>query len=133
MYTYEPEKPKRRRSPKKKSNVNVSQNFKKNALLLKLLGKGSKATRKDILNMCDSSLTRAICECTKNVISGRVPLSPANITRMRPYAKHLREITKKKVPLSKRQQIIKQHGGFLPFLLGALAPIITGIISGFTK
>lgn len=116
-----------------KRNVKVSNNFKRNATLLKLLAHGSKATRKDILKMCDSSLTSAICECTKNVISGRVPLSKTHINKMRPYAKYLREITTKKVPLLKRQAIIKQHGGFLPLLLAPLAAIITGIISGFTK
>lgn len=118
---------------KKSSKIKVSKHFKKNARLLKLLAKGSKETRKDILKMCDPSLTHAICECTNNIVSGRFPISRGHIEKLRPHIRHLRNITDKKVPLTKRTKIIQQHGGFLPLILGPLASVISGLVSSFAQ
>lgn len=117
---------------KKRSKVprgKVSRNILKNMGIFKVLASGSPSTRKDILKHCDSTLTKAICECTKNVLSGRVPLSRRYYNKLKPYAKHLRKITDKATPLTQKTRVIKQHGGFLTALLGALLPMILGGIT----
>ena len=120
-------------SRKKDSKIKVSKHMKKNVPLLKLLAKGTKETRKDVLKMCDPSLTHAICECTNNIVSGRFPISRGHVEKLRPHMHHLRNITDKNVPLHKRTKIIQQHGGFLPLILGPLTSIISSLISSLVK
>ena len=105
----------------------VSGDVKKNAVLLKVLAKGKKSTWDDILRESDTSLTRAICECTKNVISGRVRCTPNQKRKMRRHVKILRTITEKEVPIHKRRALIKQKGGFLPAILAPLIGIIASV------
>lgn len=109
-----------------KRRGDVSDNIKKNISLLKVLSKAKASARKNILANCDSSLTKAICECTKNVLSGRVDVSPSVYRKLKPYARHLRKITHRGTPLPAKTKVIQQHGGFLGALLGALLPIIIG-------
>lgn len=106
----------------------VSADVKRNALLLKILARAKNATRKEILQTGDASLTKAICECAKNVLSGRVPSSARQVSKMRRHMKILRTITEKKVPLSRRRDLMKQKGGFLPALMAPLLPILARLV-----
>lgn len=118
----------------KKPRSKFSRDIVNNMTLLKLLAKAKPSIQKRILEECDASLTKAICECSQNVISGRVPLSTRHFKKLKPYAAHLRRLTDKATPLSGKRRIIKQHGGFLATLLSALLPIlIGGVSSAFQK
>jgi hypothetical protein len=125
-------KPRNKRIKKGKAKSKVSTDVKKNAVLLKLLANGKKSTRKDILNVSGPSLTRAICECTKNVLSGRVYCTPSQIRKMRRHVKILRTITEKEVPIVKRKELIKQKGGFLPAVLAPLITIIGSLAAALS-
>lgn len=116
-----------------KKNSKFSRDIVNNMTLLKLLAKADPSIRKRIMKECDASLTKAICECSKNIISGRVPLSTRHFKKLKPYAAHLRRLTAKTTPLSGKTRIIKQNGGFLATLLSALLPVLIGGVSSLLK
>lgn len=114
-------------APRKKRPIGkLSRNIVNNMSLMKILSKASAPVQKQVLKHCDASLTKAICECTKNVISGRVPVSRRHFKKLQPYAAYLRKLTDRATPLSGKTRIVKQHGGFLATLLSALLPMIIG-------
>ena len=59
----------------------------------------------------------AISEISKNVLSGRIPITENERRILNRYKEQLREIKKKTITLKKRKQIINQKGGLLPGLL----------------
>lgn len=113
----------------KRRKSKFSNDIVKNLNLMKVLSRASPGARREILKHSDRSLTKAICECTKNVISGRVPVSKRHFKKLKPHATHLRKLTDRATPLSGKTRVIQQHGGFLATLLSALLPVIIGGIT----
>ena len=106
--------------------------LKKHSQTLKLLQKAPPAMRKSILQKASPELIRCICDCSLNVLKANVPLSACQIKTLRRHKTVLRQLADKKVSLAKKRKL-SQKGGFLPALIGALAPVLGGILSSFAK
>lgn len=106
-------------------------------------------TRKDFLNLLAESKNPkrrrllvewagkndldAISEISLNTLRGNVKLSPSTYKKIQKYKKALRTLALKKASIKKRKQIIKQQGGFLPFLIPAALLVVSSIVPEIVK
>src|SRR6218665_2760105 len=90
----------------------MSSRLKKMLVKLKLLKKASVKVRKKILKNCSKTLLYCTCECAKNVLKGKVPLSKPQKSRLSRFKKKLRRLVSMKT-LVKVKKKIGQSGGFL--------------------
>lgn len=72
----------------------------------------------------------SITEIARNTLKGRIPYTQSSLKKLKRHKNTIREIAKKSISLKKKKQILKQKGGFLPFLIGpVLASVLSGVIS----
>jgi hypothetical protein len=95
---------------------------------LRLLNRYSESRKKHWLKTnLDKDLVQCICECSKNVLNGKVPLNKAQKKLLTRRKKTLRELVKRKVSLKRKKKII-QTGGFLGALLGPIVSILGNLV-----
>ena len=105
----------------------MSKCVKKQAPLLIYLAKAKPAVVKAIINTGDKELINALCECALNVLSGNVPLTKTQKTRLCRHKTGLREISRKNTSLKKKKETL-QRGGFLGALLSPILGILGGLL-----
>ena len=66
-------------------------------------------------------------ECAKNVLKGNVPLTNAEMSKLRPRRQDLRALSVKKTSLAKKRKII-QKGGVLLALLAPALSVQSGLL-----
>lgn len=88
--------------------------------------KGSKFNRV-LKSVCDQDLTKAICECSWNVLHGRVDISPTRLSKLKRYKNKLRALADKSIPLSRKKALV-QKGGFILPLLTAVLPALASLL-----
>ena len=84
--------------------------------------------RKLILSTAKNCVYKAICEIVHNILIGNIPLSCYRKKQLVKHKGQLRNLTKSKLSLEKKKQII-QKGGFLTTILGAVLPLLTEIVA----
>ena len=108
----------------------MSSRIKRFAPTLRQLHKYSNAQkRRWIKQNLDKEFIFCLCECAKNLLKGKVPLTPAQKKLLARRKKVLREFVKKKVSLQKKKKII-QSGGFLGALITPIISILGGLLGG---
>ena len=88
--------------------------------------KGRKLNRV-LKSACDQDLTKAICECSLNVLNGHVKLSPPQLSKLKKHKKKLRILANKSIPISRKKAVVQQ-GGFIAPLLGAVLPVLASLL-----
>ena len=122
-----------------KSKTSLPPAVRKHADILCLLSRSSPAQAWRILNrgLGDAGLVRALAECSHNVLSGALSLTPNQHRRLKRHKTALRRLTADHRGLSKRRgsrRALTRHraflmrGGFLGSLLGVVAPLIAGAL-----
>ncbi len=84
--------------------------------------------KKAIVKKADQDLIYTIggiCEC---VIKGYVPLSQTRQRRLRRYKQNIRKLANKDLSIRKKKKIIQKGGGFLQFVIPAVAGLLEPII-----
>ena len=104
--------------------------LRKNGPTLRLLQKAPAPLQKRILDKASPELIRCLCDCAHNVLQGNVEISHHHKRKLKPHK--LRKLADRKVALKTKRRII-QKGGFLPILLSALAPVISGVVGSLIK
>lgn len=100
-----------------------------NAHKIKLLAAAPTKHQKTLIKSADKGLIDAICECSRNIINGNVPLEPSQFNRLRRHRTALRQLAKRSgLNLDKRKKII-QKGGFLPALIPLIGTLASSICS----
>ena len=103
---------------------------KKHHPLLIALAKANPKVQKHLLKTCDDSCIRLLTQISSNLITGNIHLKPNQRKRLSSFKHILRELRHRGTPISeKRKLLIKQKGGFLPFLLPIAASALGGLIS----
>ena len=87
---------------------------------------GEKAKR-EYVKRCDRQFIDCVSECAKNVLKGNVPLSNAQMSKLRSRRQDLRALSVKKTSLTKKRKII-QKGGFLSALLAPALSVLAGLL-----
>ena len=101
--------------------------LKKHAHLLKVLAHAKPQMCKAIVQAADKNLIICLCECAQNLLKGNVPLSKAQLKKLKQYRKEVRTLAQKRTSQSKRKEIL-QKGGFLPALLAPIALTVLGTL-----
>jgi len=87
---------------------------------------GQKAKR-EYVKRCNRQFIDCVSECAKNVLKGTVPLTNAQMSKLRPKRQDLRALAVKKTSLTKKRKII-QKGGFLSALLTPALSVLAGLL-----
>jgi len=87
---------------------------------------GEKAKR-EYVKRCNRQFIDCVTECAKNVLKGNVPLTDAQMSKLRPRRQDLRALSVKKTSLTKKRKII-QKGGFLLALLTPALSVLDGLL-----
>ena len=122
-----------------KSRTGLPPAVHKHADILCLLSRSSPAQARRILNsgLGDAGLLRALAECSHNVLSGALPITPTQHTRLKRHKTALRRLTADHRGLGKRRsgrrslprhRALLMRGGFLGSSLGVVAPLIAGAL-----
>ena len=106
--------------------------LRKNGPTLQLLQNASTPSRKRILDKASPELICCLCDCAHNILQGNVTLSRHYKQKLRQHKTKLRKLANRRVALKTKKPLF-QTGGFLPLLLSALAPVITGVVGSLIK
>jgi hypothetical protein len=111
----------------------MSDRVRRNQSDIKHLQRMNCRARKSFLKHCNPDFIDCICECTKNLLHGNVPVSATQFKKLEPYKKVLRRLSNNKLTNKQRRQLlVKQNGGFLGALLGPIATLGSMLIERLT-
>jgi len=111
-------------------------NINEHADFLSMLAKHSKSLgeRKKLIQMASQGEVNACCEIILNAVKGNFDVPPRLAKLLIKNKKSCKKLLDKKVSLAKKKKILAgQTGGFLPLLIGALAPLLAPIAKGVAK
>lgn len=95
--------------------------------MLQLLSKCTPKQRRALIDAADDDLVKTICECAINVFNSNIPLPQRQLNKFKRYKKVLRQLCTKCVSLKTKKNLLKQRGGFLPFLIPPILSLIGGL------
>ncbi len=81
----------------------MSKRLKAHVPYLHVLVNGNSKQREGILRGANKELIYCVCECALNVLQGNVHLLPAEKNTLKKYRRRLRDLTDKKIALSKKK------------------------------
>ena len=79
-----------------------------------------------MLKGASPDLIKALCECSLNILKGRIKLSPTQKKKLSRHKKNLRLLATKKSTLKHRKRVL-QKGGFLGALLGPVLGVLRSL------
>jgi hypothetical protein len=121
-----------------KSKINKIQPTVSNSLrstypFFKLLNKFESEDREKLLGKLkgDKTAYNALHEIAFNTLKGNYKLNKNQKKRLKPYDSVMKNLccSKNRKLNKKRQELIKQSGGFLPILIPAIATVLASIIN----
>lgn len=86
--------------------------------------------RKTLISNATTNDINSVCEACLNILKGNVPITRHHKQKLKKHKTAIRRLVSKSVPV-KKKKIIIQKGGFLPIILGALAPVLGSILGKF--
>jgi hypothetical protein len=119
-----PESIKRER-PAVEISIKMSSRVRQVLPKLKRLNRLAKKSMRRYLKICGGPFVDCVCECTRNLLKGTVPLRSKQMEALRCYKRLLRKAASKKTPRKERRRII-QKGEFI-FSGAILHPLIAGL------
>jgi hypothetical protein len=112
----------------------MSDRLRRNQSDIKHLQRMNCQARRSFLKHCNPEFIDCICEGTKNLLHGNVPVSATQFKKLKPYKKLLRQLSNNKLANNQRRQLlVKQKGGFIGTLLGPLATVATMLVDRFAN
>ena len=102
--------------------------MKSNYYALHVLRSAEPELREAIISNCNKEIVNSKSECIPNVLNGNVKLTGSNTSKLRKHKVKLRKVADKRVPLTTKEKLIVQRGGFLLPLLSAVLPAIASLI-----
>jgi hypothetical protein len=95
---------------------------------VRILSLATPKVRKDLIETGGREVIDCISECCINILKGNVPLTSKQKCCLAKHKDKLRELSKKKVSLTKKKQII-QTGGFpLAAILAPIASVLGSLL-----
>jgi len=114
----------------------IGKDLREHVALLQMLQEAREPVRRQYLSCCSRGVCNAMSEVADNLLKGNIPLTNSQLELLRPSAKELETLAKKKTSLTKKRQIL-QKGGFIGALLGpavgllapmVLEPLVSGLM-----
>ncbi len=100
----------------------MSESVKRQGEMLRLLARAKPPVVKAVVKNASPHLVKTLCECCHNVLKGNVQKR-----RLRRHKAILRQLTKKKLTVKRRKEIL-QTGGFIGALLGPVLGVLKGVL-----
>ena len=98
--------------------------------LLRVLSDCKPKIMNAILKNCENDLTHIFCDCVYNVVKGNVSgLTQGKVNKLARHKTSLIKLTKNVPIKEKRKILVQKGGGFLPFLLPVVAPLIAKAVN----
>ena len=97
---------------------------------LHALANSSERQRKLLLRHASKEQLTGLFELCLNLLRGQLPVDPVNFQRLKRHRKCIETLSKRRVPLYKKKEILNQRGGFVGQLAAFALPILTNIIAG---
>ena len=91
------------------------------------------AVCKNRLKDADEAVIKSIAECCHNILKGNVVAANKKIGKLNKYKKQIRRMANHKVSLKSIRRLVAQTGGFVGPLLAVLAPVLSSILTSFTR
>ena len=91
------------------------------------------AARKKRLKNADDAVIKSIAECCHNVLKGNVVAANKKIGKLNKYKKQIRRMANRRVSLKSKRRLVAQTGGFVGPLLAILTPVLSSILTSFTR
>lgn len=108
----------------------MSRRLERFAPTLRLLNRYSDADKRRWLKSnLHKDLVLCLCECAKNLLKGKVPLTASQRKSLGRRKRALRTLVKRNVSVKQKKKII-QKGGFLGAILGPIISVLSGLFSG---
>jgi hypothetical protein len=106
----------------------MSERVRRHLSTLRRVRRMNERDRREFVRRCDGQLVDCMCECAKNVLKGRVPLSQRQLKKLRQWKKSLRILSTKRPSLKAKKKLL-QSGGFLGALLTPVLSFLGGLVS----
>ena len=100
---------------------------------LEFLHKSKPEIRKQIISGASKELIECICDWTKNVLNGNIPLSKYKRKRLSAHKCSLRRLVRKDIPIRHKKRMFNQNGGMFMTLLSSILPVVTGLLGNLFK
>jgi hypothetical protein len=108
----------------------MSDRMRKYVRILRSLLRLTDAEKKKMIRLCDRGLVDCFSECAKNVLKGTVPLTSAQLRKLRRQKNNLRLLAVKKTSVKKKKKIL-QKGGFIGAIIPPILSILGGLFGGY--
>jgi hypothetical protein len=99
---------------------------------LKRISRMKEKDRKKFIATCGKDVIHYICECSKNLLKGNLPLKQRQLNLLSRHKHWLRKLALKKTTLSKRKKIL-QKGGFVHLLIPTLVSSLSGLVGNLVS
>jgi len=109
--------------------INMSERVRRNLPTLRSVHRMNEPARKQFIKTCHPDFLECLCECSKNLLKGNIPLNSSQFNKLRRYKKVLRTLATKKASNKTRRKLL-QKGGFLPLLIGPALGLVSSLIGG---
>ena len=103
----------------------VDSRLRRNIPVLKELQVSCGSHRKRMLQRLSDDTVDALSDCACNIRNGNVPLTTHQFRSLKPYHKHLKQLSKKSSSRKSRRKTLMK-GGFIGLLLKPLAKLLLG-------
>ena len=95
--------------------------------VLQVLQSAKPNLRKAIIRESDKAIIYAICEICDNLLSGNIPLTAGQKSKLKKYRNLIRELAQKGKGLKAKKEKIQKGGTFLPLLLSTVASVLPSL------
>lgn len=96
------------------------------------LSKANQTGRSAIIKTAPNHTIHALCQCTHDLLTGKIPLSTAHCRKLKPHKAKILKLLKPGASVEQRRKVL-QSGGFIGTLTAALVSAIPALISIFKK
>ena len=95
---------------------------------LEVLSRGKPKMQRALIQAADREFMLCLCECVDNVIKGNVPMTSAQIDKLKSKRHLLRKLCNRRISLKKKKAALLQRGNGLSLLTGLLVKPLIGLM-----
>jgi len=109
-------------------SVAIMKRLRKHGSFLHYVTTAPAKSRKIALKNASSGELCSVCEVSKNLIKGNIPVSPCQKKKLSKYKALLRTLANRRVKLETKRRLLQQGGAILPLLAPLIIPLISSLI-----
>jgi hypothetical protein len=98
---------------------------------LKKLHRCGKSKRPHLIDECDQEQVLAVCECSDNILRGKVPLTARQKQRLKKHYKTLKNLADPTIHWKRKKKVLstQEGGAILTSILGVAIPALISYLA----